>query len=330
MLGKKRVTQLLTFEAARANAVKTDWDNLQIPVPWFLGRRMVNPSIDELVPFVDWTPLFAAFGLNGRFPSILDDPSVGTSARQLYERAQVVLARLSSGHPIVPRGVYGFWPANTVGDDIAVYKDDARASELVRLHMLRQQEWIAGSGPNQSLADFIAPKESFAPDYIGAFAVTIGVDVDGLQREYDDSYDGRGASISAVIADRLAEAFAEYLHAQVRNDWSYGEGETLSNEELIDERYRGIRPVFGYPACPDLSEKPALFRLLHASEVGITLSESFDSIPAASIAGIYLSHPRAQYFDVGRIGRDQIDDYAARKGVTLSQAEPWIRRNLAY
>lgn len=324
------MTQLLTLEAARANSVKTDWDTLQIPVPWFLGRRMVNPSIDELVPFIDWTPLFAAFGVNGRFPAVLDDPAFGTSARQLYERVQLILERISRDQLLVARGVYGFWPANTIGDDIAVYKDDARASEIVRLHMLRQQERNVDGEPNQSLADFVAPKESFAPDYIGAFAVTAGSGVEGLQREYDEPHDGRGASIGAAVSDRLAEAFAEYLHAQARNDWGYGEDEALSHEELIDERYRGIRPVFGYPACPDLSEKPALFRLLHAPEVGITLSESFDSIPAASIAGIYLSHPRAQYFDVGRIGRDQIDDYAARKGVTLSQAELLIRPNLAY
>jgi 5-methyltetrahydrofolate--homocysteine methyltransferase len=321
---------LLPLADARANSLKTDWDHLKVEVPWFLGRRLVEPPLAALVPFIDWTFFFSAWELKGRFPAILDHETYGGPARELYQHARAILDRIIREGRLKAGGVYGFWPANSAGDDIVVYKDDARASELVRFHMLRQQEPIADGRPNRSLADFVAPKESFAPDYIGAFAVTAGLGLDDLVREYEQQYDDYSAIIAKALADRLAEAFAEYLHAQARRDWGYAEQETLSNEDLIDEKYRGIRPAFGYPACPDHSDKPALFRLLHASEVGMSLTESFAMMPAASVSGIYLAHPEAKYFNVGRIGRDQVEDYAARKGVSMEQAERWLAPNLGY
>jgi 5-methyltetrahydrofolate--homocysteine methyltransferase len=325
----RRERALLPWETAKANHLKTDWDSLGLAAPWFVGRRVVEPSIEEIAPFIDWTFFFAAWELKGRFPAILDHPEYGAAARDLYTQAQVILKRISAEKRLTAKGVYGFWPANTIdGEDIAVYKDDARKTELVRFHMLRQQEPIADGRPNRSLADFVAPRESMVPDYIGAFAVTAGLGCDEFVKEYEAQHDDYNAIIVKAVADRLAEAFAEYLHAQARRDWGYGKQEQLSNDELIAEKYRGIRPAFGYPACPDHTEKTALFRLLHAPEIGIELTESFAMMPAASVSGLYLSHPQAKYFNVGRIGRDQLEDYARRKGMTIEEAERWLAPNL--
>ena len=211
------------------------------------------------MPFIDWTFFFSAWELKGRFPGDPRPPELGGPARELYDNAQVVLTRIIREKRLTARGVYGFWPANTIGDDIVVYQDDARRAEVARFHMLRQQEPIADGRPNRSLADFVAPKDSLAPDYIGAFAVTAGIGADELAREYEKAHDDYNAIITKALADRLAEAFAEYLHAQARKDWGYGKDEALSNDALIAEKYRGIRPAFGYPACPDHSEKPTLF-----------------------------------------------------------------------
>jgi 5-methyltetrahydrofolate--homocysteine methyltransferase len=236
-----------------------------------------------------------------------------------------VLDRIVREKRLTARGVYGFWPANARCDDIVVYKDDSRRVEVARFHMLRQQEPIADGRPNRSLADFVAPASSLAPDYIGAFAVTAGIGVDALVKEYERAHDDYSAIIVKALADRLAEAFAEYLHAQARRDWGYGKGEQLSSEDLIGEKYRGIRPAFGYPACPDHTEKGALFALLDAPAAGITLTETFAMAPAASVSGIYLSHPQAKYFNVGRIGRDQLEDYAKRKGMTVEDVSRWLQ-----
>jgi 5-methyltetrahydrofolate--homocysteine methyltransferase len=316
---------LLALAEARANHLQTDWDNLELPVPWFVGRRVVAPAIEELVPYIDWTFFFSAWELKGRFPDILDHPQLGGPARELYDNAQAVLEHIISERRLAARGVYGFWPAHTINDDdVVVYRDDSRRTEVARFHMLRQQEQIADGRPNRSLADFIAPKDSMAQDYIGAFAVTAGIGADEIARDYEKAHDDYNAIITKALADRLAEAFAEYLHAQARKDWGYGKDEALSNAELISENYRGIRPAFGYPACPDHSEKVTLFNLLDAPAVGITLTESFAMMPPASVSGLYLSHPQAKYFNVGRVGRDQLEDYAARKGITVAQAERWI------
>ncbi len=322
--GTKREKVLLTLADARANHLKTDWDSLELPVPWFLGRRVVQPALDELVPFIDWTFFFAAWELKGRFPAILDDPKIGAAARDLYQNARAVLDRIVREKRLTARGVYGFWPASTLCDDVLVYKDDSRRAEIVRFHMLRQQEPIADGRPNRSLADFVAPKSSLAPDYIGAFAVTAGIGTDALVKEYESQHDDYSAIIVKALADRLAEAFAEYLHARARHDWGYGKHEKLSSDDLLAEKFRGIRPAFGYPACPDHSEKGTLFTLLDAPAVGITLTETFAMLPAASVSGLYLSHPQAKYFNVGRIGRDQLQDYAKRKGMTVDEAARWV------
>jgi 5-methyltetrahydrofolate--homocysteine methyltransferase len=326
--GARRERALLTYAAAQANHLKTDWDALALPVPWFLGRRAVEPALDDLVPFIDWTFFFAAWELKGRFPAILDDPKVGAAARELHEAAAKILERIVGEQRLTARGVYGFWPANSDGDDIAVYRDDSRRVEIARFHMLRQQEPIADGRPNRSLADFVAPKSSLAPDYLGAFAVTAGLGADDLVREYEAAHDDYSAIIVKALADRLAEAFAEYLHAQARAEWGYGAGEKLVHEDYLAERYRGIRPAFGYPACPDHTEKRTLFTLLDAPAAGISLTESCAMVPAAAVSGLYLSHPQAKYFNIGRIGQDQLEDYARRKGMTIEEATRWLAPNL--
>jgi 5-methyltetrahydrofolate--homocysteine methyltransferase len=328
--GAARARPLLVLGAARANHQQTDWDTLDIPVPWFVGRRVIEPPLESLVPFIDWTFFFAAWELKGRFPAVLDHPEYGAAARELYGHAQQVLARIIAERRLTARGVYGFWPANTLGDDVIVYTDDARRVELARFPMLRQQEPIADGRPNRSLADFVAPRESLAPDYIGAFAVTAGLGCDDLVREYEAAHDDYNAIIAKALADRLAEAFAEFLHAQARRDWGYESGPLPSNDALVAEEYRGIRPAFGYPACPDHSEKTTLFRLLNPAEVGITLTESFAMMPAAAVSGLYFAHPEAKYFNIGRVGRDQVEDYARRKNVSIEQVERWIGSNLGY
>ncbi|MGE5815738.1 MAG: vitamin B12 dependent-methionine synthase activation domain-containing protein, partial [Acidobacteriota bacterium] len=330
----RRERPLLTYEQARANALKTDWDNLEVPAPWFVGRRVVEPAIAELVPFIDWTFFFSAWELKGKFPAILDHPEYGTAARELYEHAQELLngwieAERRGQAPVRARGVYGFWPAASDGDDIVIYADDDRRNELARFAMLRQQDVIADGRPNRSLADFVAPLGSGVPDYLGAFAVTAGIGVDELAREYERQHDDYRAIIAKALADRLAEAFAEYLHAQARHDWGY-EKERPSNEDLIAERYRGIRPAFGYPACPDHGQKFKLFDILDARKAGIELTESAMMLPAASVSGLYFSHPQARYFNVGRIGRDQVESYAKRKGIALEEAERALAGNLGY
>jgi 5-methyltetrahydrofolate--homocysteine methyltransferase len=319
---------LLPYETAKANHLKTDWDTQEIAVPWFVGKRILdNEPLENIVPYIDWTFFFSAWELKGRFPAIFDHPEYGSAARELYDHAQVLLKRIIAEKRFTARGVYGFWPANSIGDDIVVYKDDARSTELVRFHMLRQQEPIADGRPNRSLADFVAPKDSMAPDYIGAFAVTTGIGVDELVKEFEAQHDDYNAILTKALADRLAEAFAEYLHSRARHDWGYGKGETFSSEELAAEKYRGIRPALGYPACPDHTEKKTLFALLDAPAIGITLTENFAMWPAASVSGLYFSHPQAKYFNVGRIGRDQLEDYAKRKDMPIADAERWLGPN---
>jgi 5-methyltetrahydrofolate--homocysteine methyltransferase len=327
--GARSERALLTYEAAKANHLVTDWDNQEIAVPWFVGKRILEDEpLEKIVPYIDWTFFFSAWELKGRFPAIFDHPDYGNAARELYDHAQIVLRRIVSEKLFKAKGVYGFWPANSDGDDIVIYKDDARNVELARFHMLRQQEPIADGRPNRSLADFVAPKDSMAPDYIGAFAVTTGIGVDELVKEFEAQHDDYHAIIAKALADRLAEAFAEYLHSQARHDWGYGKIERFTPEELAAEKYRGIRPAFGYPACPDHTEKTTLFNLLDAPSIGITLTENFAMWPAASVSGLYFSHPQAKYFNVGRIGRDQLEDYAKRKGMPIADAERWLGPNL--
>jgi 5-methyltetrahydrofolate--homocysteine methyltransferase len=302
---------LLPFEEARANREQVEFDEL--PVPEFTGTRVVEPELDELVPYIDWQFFFHAWELKGRFPAILDEPA----ARELYDDAQQLLGEITRDRLLHTRGVHGFWPAAADGDDIVL-------EDGTRLPMLRQQSAYGDSRPNRSLADYVAPHG----DHIGGFAVSIH-GADELAARYESDLDDYHAIMVKALADRLAEAFAEYLHETARRQW-YETGAPLSNEELIAERFRGIRPAYGYPACPDHSEKQTLFRLLAADELGIELTETFATTPAASVSGIYLAHPSARYFSVGRVGRDQAEDYAARKGIALAEVERWLRPNLAY
>jgi 5-methyltetrahydrofolate--homocysteine methyltransferase len=328
----RRERPLLSYDQARANSMKTNWDDHEIASPWFVGRRYLDDvPLQEIARYIDWTYLFSAWELKGRFPGILEHPEYGPAARELYENAQQLLKRIIEERLLTANGVYGFWPANSAGDDIVVFADDSRRQELARFPMLRQQDVIADGRPNRCLADWIAPIESGVPDYLGMFAVTAGIGADDLAKRFErDHMDDYNAIMVKALADRLAEAFAEYLHAQARRDWGYGERESLPMEALIAEKYRGIRPAFGYPACPDHSEKFKLFELLDAAKQGIVLTEHAAMAPAASVSGLYFSHPEARYFNVGRIGRDQIESYASRKKMPVEEVERWLGSSLAY
>jgi 5-methyltetrahydrofolate--homocysteine methyltransferase len=327
----RRERPLISYEQARANRQRFDWESHEITTPWFIGRRFVDDvPVSELARYIDWTFFFSAWQLKGRFPGILQHPQYGAAARELFEHAQALLSRIADERLLTARGAYAFWPANSEGDDIVLYRDDSRRERLAVLPMLRQQD-VAGDGrPNRCLADFIAPRDSGVPDYLGMFAVTAGIGADDLVRRFERDHDDYHAIMVKALADRLAEAFAEYLHAQARRDWGYGADERLDVEDLIAEKFRGIRPAYGYPACPDHSEKFKLFDLLEAERQGITLTEHAAMFPAASVSGLYFSHPQAGYFNVGRIGRDQLGSYARRKGVSLEEAERWLATNLAY
>ena len=322
---------LLSYEQALANRLRVDWDEHVTATPSFLGRRYLDDvPLAEIARYIDWTFFFSAWEMKGRYPGILSHPEYGPQARVLFDEAQALLARIIDEKLLTAKGVYGFWPAATEGDDVILYKDESRREELARLSMLRQQEQIADGRPNRSLADFIAPRGSAVPDYIGGFAVTAGIGTDDLVRRFERDHDDYNAIMVKALADRLAEAFAEHLHAQARKDWGYGGGEGLSVDDLIAEKFRGIRPAYGYPACPDHSEKFKLFDLLDAGKQGITLTEHAAMLPTASVSGLYFSHPVAKYFNVGRIARDQLESYAKRKGVSIEEAERWLSPNLAY
>jgi 5-methyltetrahydrofolate--homocysteine methyltransferase len=343
--GKKRAKPLLPLRSANERRLRLDWRAEDVSQPSFIGARVVDDvALDDLIPFIDWTFFFTAWELKGRFPAILDHPQYGAAARDLYANATELLRTIVAGKQLTARGVYGFWPAHSDGNDIVLYTDESRRQERLRFNMLRQQQLKTGEAgggaaagqdtadkPYQCLSDFVAPIDSGLRDYLGAFAVTAGIGAADLARAFEIKLDDYNAIIVKALADRLAEAFAEYLHRRARRDWGYGRGEDLSNDDLIGEKYRGIRPAFGYPACPDHTEKSKLFELLAApAAAGITLTEHFAMLPAASVSGIYLGHPRSHYFMVGRIDRDQVEDYARRKGMSVGEAERWLAPNLGY
>jgi 5-methyltetrahydrofolate--homocysteine methyltransferase len=313
---EKERKPLLPLAQARENSLRVAFDDL--PVPEFTGRRVVEPELATLRDYIDWQFFFHAWELKGKFPAILDQPA----ARELYDDALRLLDRIVDERLLSARGVFGFWPASSDGDDIVVGGDNGTPT---RFCFLRQQTDYGDSRPNRCLADFVAP----AGDHLGAFAVTAGLGAEELAAGFTAEHDDYQAIMVKALADRLAEAFAEYLHEVARRAW-YETGPKLPTEQLIAERFHGIRPAFGYPACPDHSEKPKLFALLGADEAGLALTETFAMTPAASVSGIYLGHPDARYFSVGRIGRDQVEDYAARKGGSTAEAERWLRPNLAY
>ncbi|HYB97239.1 MAG TPA: methionine synthase [Vicinamibacterales bacterium] len=324
----RRDRPILAIARARANRLRLDYSSPAVPA--FTGIRKVDIALDELVPYIDWQFFFAAWELKGRYPKIFDDPKIGAAAKDLYGHAQKVLTDIVAGKLLRARGVYGFWPANADGDDIVLWSPtgEPRSREVARFPMLRQQEVIADDKPNRSLADFVAPIDSGVTDYVGAFAVTTGIGVDALVRKYEAAHDDYSAIIVKALADRLAEAFAEYLHAQARQDWGFGE--RVSPDDLIEERYRGIRPAFGYPACPDHSEKGRLFTLLDARSQGLDLTESYAMTPAASVSGLYFAHPQSTYFAIQRIAQDQVEDYSKRKNMPVGEVERWLRPVLAY
>jgi 5-methyltetrahydrofolate--homocysteine methyltransferase len=326
-----RDKKMLTLEQARANGEKVDWSSYEPPQPEFTGVRTVDVDLDALVPFIDWSPFFHTWELRGRYPAIFEDPVVGVQARELFDDAQKLLGQMVREKSLTARGVYALWPANSIGDDVEVYADRSRGELLARFHFLRQQMQKPAGQTNRCLADWVAPKESGRVDYIGGFAVTAGIGADELAKRFSDAHDDYNAILTKALADRLAEAFAEYLHQQARIAWGFGGDEKLSHEELIRERYRGIRPAAGYPASPDHTEKRTLFDLLHAEQnAGVTLTESMAMHPGAAVSGLYFSHPEAKYFAVGKIERDQVRDYAARKGATVEFIEKWLAPNLAY
>ncbi len=325
---------LLDYNAAVENRTAIDWAGYEPPVPDFTGLEVYDEfPLDQLLDTIDWTPFFITWELSGKFPAILEDEVVGAQATELYRDACAMLDRIVDEKLLTARAVVGFWPAARVGgDDIALYADEARAETIATLHHLRQQSQRPEGQPNASLADFVAPADSGLNDYVGGFCVTTGHGVDELAAEFEAAHDDYNSILLKALADRLAESFAEYLHRLVRRElWAYAADETLDNEALIREKYRGIRPAPGYPACPDHTEKATLFRLLDAEKnCGVSLSESFAMTPASSVSGFYYSHPESRYFNVGKIGRDQVQDLAARKGEPLDVVERWLRPNLDY
>ena len=327
---RRRERPLLSFADAQANRLAITWHQDDLPAPAFLGRReLLDVPLSTLVPYIDWTFFFHAWELKGRVPQIFQHPKYGAAARELYDHATAMLARIVDGRLLRARAVYGFWPAASDGDDVVLFTSESQETEAARFPMLRQQGVTDGK-PNRSLADFVAPRGTGLRDHVGAFAVTAGLGVDELVGRFEAEHDDYSAILVKALADRLAEACAEWLHQQARRDWGYGADEAWSNDDLVAERYRGIRPAFGYPACPDHSQKFALFDLLGARRVGLDLTESAAMTPAASVSGLYFAHPQARYFMVGNVGEDQVRDYARRASRALDEVERWLAPNLAY
>jgi 5-methyltetrahydrofolate--homocysteine methyltransferase len=325
--------QRLPLAKARANAFKPDWASYAPPRPVFCGTRVFRAySVAELIPYIDWTPFFQTWEMRGRYPAILDDPIKGEAARQLFDDARQMLNRVVEGHWFDPKAVIGFWPANSVGDDIKLYAGESRTSELATLFTLRQQLLRRDGRPNLALADFIAPAGSGKADYIGAFVVTSGAQEGKIADRFAKANDDYGSIMVKALADRVAEALAERMHERVRREfWAYAPDESLTSEERLAETYRGIRPAPGYPAQPDHTEKATLFRLLAAERrIGVTLTESYAMWPGASVSGLYLAHPDANYFGVAKIERDQVEDYARRKGMSVAEVERWLAPVLNY
>ena len=302
-----------------------------MPKPAFTGRTIVDDvGLEEIAKYIDWTFFFSAWELKGKYPKIFEHEHHGEAARELFEHGQELLERIISQKLLRARAVYGFWPANRDGDDIVVWTDQTRGRERLRFHMLRQQGVKPNDQPYFCLSDFVAPVGAAVEDHIGAFAVTTGIGAAELARKFEQDHDDYNAIMVKALADRLAEAFAELLHERARQQWGYEPKEGFSQEELVAERYRGIRPAFGYPACPDHTEKATLWELLGAETINVSLTEHFAMNPAASVSGIYLGHPRARYFAVGPVDREQVEDYARRKGISVEEAERWLQPNLGY
>jgi 5-methyltetrahydrofolate--homocysteine methyltransferase len=330
---RRRKKELITLSEARANAQNIDWKSYNIPSPKWTGvRALEDVSIEKLREYIDWNPFFIAWQLKGKYPAIFEDNEVGTEAKKLFEDANQLLDTLCKEASLKAKGVVGIFPANAEGDDIVVWENDEREEEKTRFHGLRQQGKKRSGQPNKSISDFIAPKETGIADYLGGFAVTAGIGAQEIENVFKEDHDDYNAILIKALADRLAEAFAEYLHSQVRIElWGYASDEKFKNEDLIKEEYQGIRPAPGYPAQPDHTEKPILFDLMSIAEAtGIELTESLAMYPAASVCGLYFAHPEAEYFRLGDIGKDQVEDYAQRKNMTVEEIERWLSPVLSY
>jgi 5-methyltetrahydrofolate--homocysteine methyltransferase len=326
---RKQAKPVTPYPAANEARARLAFGPAEIARPSFTGLQVLDDvPLGDLAAYIDWTFFFTAWELVGKFPAILEDPRHGEAARDLYANGRSLLDRIVREKLLVARAAYGIWPAHSDGNDVVLYEDESRAREVVRFNMLRQQAEKQEGEPYRSLSDFVSPRGG-APDWVGAFVVTAGIGAQELAHGFEKELDDYHAILAKALADRLAEASAEHLHERVRRAW-YAPGESLSGEELIAEKYRGIRPAFGYPACPDHSEKTKLFELLRAGAIGVSLTEHGAMLPAASVAGLYFAHPESRYFAVGRVGRDQVEDYTARKKMPLAQVERWLAPSLAY
>ena len=323
---------VVSLEAARKRRTPIEWHAEDLPTPAFTGVRVLeNFPLVTLREYIDRTPFFHTWELKGVYPRIFEHPAHGAQARQIFTEANTLLDLIIAKNLITARGVYGFFPANGVGDDVELYADDTRGKVLERFHFLRQQSNREGSEPCRSLADFIAPKETGLRDHLGAFAVTSGIGLKELCDKFRAEHDDYNAIMAEAIADRLAEAFAECLHKRVRDEWGYGCAEGMNKADLIAEKYRGIRPAAGYPACPDHTEKGTLWRLLNVqANTGMQITESFAMWPGSSVSGLYFDHPESRYFSLGKIDRDQVADYSKRKGMSVAEVERWLGPNLNY
>jgi 5-methyltetrahydrofolate--homocysteine methyltransferase len=323
----------LPLADARNNAFRPDWSAYTPPKPTFLGTRTFGDfDLKELADYIDWTPFFQTWELKGRYPAILEDEKQGEAARALWVDAQAMLAEIIEQKWFAPKAVIGFWPASAVGDDVRLFTDDQREDELATFFTLRQQLSKRDGKPNMALSDFIAPIESGKPDYLGGFVVTAGMEEVAIAERFERANDDYSSILVKALADRFAEALAEYMHMKVRREfWGYAADETLTSSELIAETYRGIRPAAGYPAQPDHTEKTTLFRLLEAERnVGVRLTESYAMWPGSSVSGLYYAHPDAYYFGVAKVERDQVIDYAQRKGMEVQEVERWLGPILNY
>jgi 5-methyltetrahydrofolate--homocysteine methyltransferase len=332
--GKSRLTPQVSLRDARRNRFAPDWSAYAPPVPTLTGRKVLDDiDLADLKDYIDWMPFFNAWEFHGKYPAILSDQVVGDAARTLFSDASVMLDRIINEKWLKARAVLGIFPANTVDyDDVRVFADEKRSQELMLLSHLRQQRNKTGGQPHNCLADFVAPVETGLADFIGGFAVTAGIGIDEHVARFEADHDDYSSILLKALADRLAEALAEFLHARVRREyWGYDAGEALTNDQVIAEKYRGIRPAPGYPACPDHTEKAKLWELLDVeAAIDLKLTDSFAMFPTASVSGFYYSHPDAKYFSVGKLSRDQVESYAERKGFTVAEAERWLAPNLGY
>ncbi|HEX3770037.1 MAG TPA: vitamin B12 dependent-methionine synthase activation domain-containing protein, partial [Polyangiaceae bacterium] len=324
--------KMVALAEARANRTRIDWRPEDVPVPEVTGARVLEDfPLETLREFIDWTPFFHTWELKGVYPRILEHEKYGEQARQIFAEGNKLLDEIIAKKLLKARGVYGIFPAHAIGDDVELYTDGTRSQVIETFRFLRQQSARDKGEPNRSLGDFVAPRATGLRDHLGAFAVTTGLGLKELVAKYKGELDDYNAIMAEALADRLAEAFAECLHKRVRDEWGYGRQEDLTKEDLIGEKYRGIRPAAGYPACPDHTEKGPLWRLLDVEKnAGMLLTESYAMWPGSSVSGLYFAHPEARYFTLGKIDRDQVVDYQARKGMTIGEVERWLGPNLNY